>query len=184
MGLNWEWKLILSKPQIAKMSPKESSIYSAELTAIDFPMNIIANHKSSKFIIYSDSKSVFLAQQNKDTSIPLITKLNKMNTISKNNSIILTWIPTTLLFMEVKGRQSYKKALLIDISKTKISYTDLNPTINKLIHYKWQKSWDKYATSSTVYKIPSVSGWQVIEKTEKWYSPDFALAKPTSPTHT
>ena len=32
-------------------------------------MNIIANNKSSKFI-YSDSKSVLLALQNKDTSTP------------------------------------------------------------------------------------------------------------------
>ena len=62
-----------------------------ELTAIDLAMNIIADHKSSKFIIYSDSKSDLLALQNKDTSTPLITKLlNKMNTFSKNNSIILT----------------------------------------------------------------------------------------------
>ena len=49
-------------------------------------------HKT-KFIIYSDSKSVLWVQQNKDTSTPFITKfLNKMNPLSKNNSIILTWI--------------------------------------------------------------------------------------------
>ena len=57
-------------------------------------MNIIANHRSSKFIIYSNSKSVLQALQSKNSSIPLITRLlDKMNTLSKNNSIILTWIP-------------------------------------------------------------------------------------------
>ena len=57
-------------------------------------MNIITNHKSSKFIIYSVSKSVLQALQNKNTSTPLITRLlDKMNSLSKNNSIILTWIP-------------------------------------------------------------------------------------------
>ena len=56
-------------------------------------MNIIANHKSSKFIIYS--KSVLFALPNKNTSTPHIIKfLNKMNTLPKNNSIILTWIPS------------------------------------------------------------------------------------------
>ena len=33
-------------------------------------MTIIANHKSSKFIIYSDSKLDLLALQNKDISTP------------------------------------------------------------------------------------------------------------------
>ena len=57
-------------------------------------MSITTNYKSSKFIIYSDSRSVLSALQNKDTSTPLISKLlNKINTLSKNNRIILTWIP-------------------------------------------------------------------------------------------
>ena len=95
----------------------ESSIYSAEVTATDLATNIIlnhksskfssysdsksvliVNHKSSKFIIYSDSKSVLIVLQNKDTSNPFITKLlNKMNTLSKNNRIILTWIPSHIV---------------------------------------------------------------------------------------
>ena len=76
-----------------KRLPNESSIYSAEVIAIDRAMNIIANHKSFKFIIYSDSKSVLQALQSKYSSTPLITRLqDKMITLSKNNNIILTWI--------------------------------------------------------------------------------------------
>ena len=41
-----------------KHLPNESSIYSTEVTAIDLAMNIITNYKSSKFIIYSDFKSL------------------------------------------------------------------------------------------------------------------------------
>ena len=67
-----------------KYLPNESSLYNVEVTAIDLAMNIIANHKSSKFIIHSDSKSVLPAQQSKNTSTPLITRLlDKMNTLSK-----------------------------------------------------------------------------------------------------
>ena len=36
-----------------KPNPNESSIYSAEVTAINVAMNIITNHKSFKFIIHS-----------------------------------------------------------------------------------------------------------------------------------
>ena len=86
---------IFQNQELLKRLPSESSIYSAEVIAIDLVMNIIANHKSSKFIIYSDSKSVLQAPQNKDSLTPLITRLlDKMNTLSKNNSIILTWIPS------------------------------------------------------------------------------------------
>ena len=53
------------KKKSLKHLPNEASIYSAETTAIDLAMNIIANHKASKFIIYTDSKSVLLALQNR-----------------------------------------------------------------------------------------------------------------------
>ena len=86
---------VFQNQELLKGLPNESSIYSAEVIAIDLAMNIIANHKSSKFIIYSDSKSILQALQSKDSSTPLITRLlDKMNTLSKNNSIILTWIPS------------------------------------------------------------------------------------------
>ena len=86
---------VFQNQELLKHLPNESSIYSAEVIAINLAMDIIANHKSSKFIIYSDSKSVLQALQSKNSSTPLITRLlNKMNTLSKNNSIILTWIPS------------------------------------------------------------------------------------------
>ena len=104
---------ILQNQELLKRLPNESSIYCAEVTAIDLAMNIIANHKSSKFIIYSDSKSMLLTLQNKDTSTPLITKLlNKMNILSKNNNIILTWIPSHIGFIERKGQTKLQKSTL------------------------------------------------------------------------
>ena len=44
---------ISQKKETLKRLPNEASIYSAETTAIDLAMNIIANHKASKFIIYT-----------------------------------------------------------------------------------------------------------------------------------
>ena len=41
------------KQELLKRLPNESSIYSAEATAIDRAMNIMANNKSSKFILHS-----------------------------------------------------------------------------------------------------------------------------------
>ena len=64
------------KKETLKRLLNEASIYSAETTAIDLAMNIIANHKASKFIIYTDSKSVLLALQNRYI-IPLDHKAPK-----------------------------------------------------------------------------------------------------------
>ena len=135
---------VFQNQELLKRLPNESSIYSAEVIAIDPAMNIIANHKSSKFIIYSDSKSVLQAIQSKDSSTPLIIRLlDKMNTLSKNNSIILTWIPSHI---GIQGNErvdrAEKKPLQTCISNTKIPYTDPKPLINKFILKKWQKSWD------------------------------------------
>ena len=75
---------ILQNQQLLKRLLNKPSIYRAKVTAIDLATNILTNHKSSKFIINSDSRSILLVQQNKDTSLTLIIKLlNKMNTLSK-----------------------------------------------------------------------------------------------------
>ena len=124
-------------------------------------MNIIANHKSSKFIIYSDSKSVLQALQSQNSSTPLITRLlDKMNTLSKNNSIILTWI---LSHIGIQGNEradrAAKKALQTCISNTKIPYIDLKPLINKFIIKKWKKSWDDQTQNKLHHIQDAIGEW-------------------------
>ena len=145
---------VFQNQELLKYQPNESSIYSAEVTAINPAMNNIANHNSSKFIIYPDSKSVLQALQNKNISIPLITRLlDKMNTLSKNYSIILSWIPSHIgIWGNETADKATKKALQAEISNTKFPYTDLKPIIDKFIHEKLQKSWD----DQTQYKLPHI----------------------------
>ena len=52
---------VFQNQELLKCLPNESSIYRAEVIAIDLAMNVIANHKSSKFMIFSDSESVLQA---------------------------------------------------------------------------------------------------------------------------
>ena len=121
-------------------------------------MNIIANHKASEFIIYTDSKSVLLTLQNRDTSSPLITKLlNKLNTLSENIHHIHLDTKSHWHPRKWKSRQSCKKALQIDMCKSKILYTDLKPTIKKFISDKWQKSWDNQ-TQNKLHEIQEAIG--------------------------
>ena len=142
---------VFQNQELLKHLPNESSIYSAGAIAIDLAMNIIANHKSSKFIIYSDSKSVLQALLSKDS----------MNTLSKNNSIILTWIPS---YIGIQGNEradkaAKKKALQTHISNTKIPYTNLKPLINKFILKKWQKSWDDRTQNKLHHIQDTIGEW-------------------------
>ena len=150
---------VFQNQELSKGLPNESSIYSAKAIAIDLAMNIIANHKSSKFIIYSDSKSVLQALQSEDSLTPLITRLlDKMNTLSRNNSIILTWIPSHIGIQgNVRADKAEEKALQTHISNTKIPYTDLK-LLNKFILKKWQKSWD-YQTQNKLHHIQDNHRW-------------------------
>ena len=153
---------VFQNQELLKRLPNESSIYSAEVIAIDLAMNIIANHKSSKFI-YSDSKSVLQALQSKDSSTPLIIRLlDKMNTLSKNNSIILTWIPSHIGIQgNERADKATKKSLQAHISNPKILYTNLKPFINKFIFKKWQKSWNDQTQNKLHHIQDTIGEWPV-----------------------
>ena len=153
---------VFQSQELLKRLPNESSIYSAEVITIDLAMNIIANNKSSKFIICSNFKSVLQTLQSKDLT-PLITRLlDKINTLSKNNSIILTWIPSHIGIQgNERADKAAKKAPQTHISNTKIPYTNLKPLINKFILKKWQKSWDDQTQNKLHYIQDTIGEWRV-----------------------
>ena len=65
---------VLNKTIHKKALPMKSSIFTAEVCAIDLALNIISRNKHNKFIIFSDSLSVLTSLKNKLEN-PLIVKL-------------------------------------------------------------------------------------------------------------
>ena len=66
---------ILNKTIHKKALPMKSSIFIAEVCAIDLALNIISENKHNKFIIFSDLLSVLTSRRNKKLENPLIVKL-------------------------------------------------------------------------------------------------------------
>ena len=143
-------------------------------------MNIIANHKSSKFIINLDPNQ-FSKLYRADLSTPLITRLlDKMNTLSKN-----TWIPSHI---GIRGKErvdkAAKKALQTHISNTKIPYTNLKPLINEFILKKWQKSWDDQTQKKLHHIQDTIGEWPAGYRrndnlqTPYWSHPDYPFTPP------
>ena len=66
---------VLNKIIHKKSLPMESSIFTAEVCAIDLVLNIIYRDKHNKFIVFSDSLSVLTSLKDKKLENPLIVKL-------------------------------------------------------------------------------------------------------------
>ena len=81
-----------------------------------------------------------------------------MNTLSKNNSIILTWIPNHIgIWGNEKAKLQKKHSR--HRSKTKIPFTNLKPLINKFILKKWQKSWDDQTQNKLHHIQDTIGEW-------------------------
>ena len=86
--------------------------------------------------------------------------LIKWTLFLKNNSIILTCIPSDIGIQgNERAYRAAKKALQTCIFNTKISYTDLKPLINKLILKKWQKSWDDQTQNKLHHIQDTIGEW-------------------------
>ena len=75
--------------------PDNSSIFSAEVQAIDLALRFISTHNGKKYIIFSDSLSVLQSLNNRNTSNPLIQQLLlKHHRLSSFKNIVFCWLPS------------------------------------------------------------------------------------------
>ena len=116
-----------------KALPMESSIFTAEICAIDLALNIISKSKGKKFLLFSDSLSVLTSLSNNKFENPLIVKLlSRLDLMSSHKEIVLSWIPSHI---GVRGNEradsAAKAALDLKPNNNRIPYTDLKPKISK-----------------------------------------------------
>ena len=129
---------------LSRRLPNDSSIFSAEASAISLALSYIEDNNHNKFIIFSDSLSVLKSLKNLNHPNPLIQQiLNKYRFLSFSKHILFCWIPSHI---GIRGNetadQEAKSALNHRITNLKIPYTDFKPQIRIHTNNKCQQLWD------------------------------------------
>ena len=96
-----------------KHLPKEASIFSAKIYAINLAFKLVSTSNKEKFIIYSDSISVLQSLINTKLDNSLIVKLlNKFNSMNHSKKVIFCWIPSHIGIQGNDKADSLVKATL------------------------------------------------------------------------
>jgi ribonuclease HI len=122
--------VIMGRIKRSASMPKTTSIYTAELYAIIMAVTLIKDSNDLNFVIMSDSSSVLISFNNKNTKNSMLRKLlhelNEINATNKNVS--LCWIPG---HVDIAGNEAADTAAKLAARRAPqfitIRYTDWYP---------------------------------------------------------
>ena len=116
--------------------PDDSSILTAEAKAVDLALDFINTcDANNKYIIFSDSLSVFKAMNHTSSKNPQIQKLlEKYHELLAYKEMVLCWIPSHIGIQgnEMVDKQA-KTSLSLEPTSFKIPFSNFKPSINKYI---------------------------------------------------
>ena len=140
--------------------PADSSIFTAEVQAVNLSLDYISESSGSKFVVFSDSLSVLQSIKNINLTNPYISKLLlKLNELPLDKTIVFCWLPS---HVGIRGNEdadkSAKSASTLVEADVCIPHTDFKPYINKYILTKWQTSWDNTILNKLHEIKPNVGG--------------------------
>ena len=141
--------------------PDRSSIFTAEVKALDLALNFVSSLNRTKFLIFSDSLSTLQALKNRNIEHPLIQRLlEKLNTLLNSKSIIFCWIPSHIgISGNEEADKAAKDSLQCNSSKIKIPSSDLKPSIKTYIFSKWQSLWKTLPFNKLRDIQPKIGTW-------------------------
>ena len=146
-----------------KTLSKYATVFTAESYAIIDAIDICERTNDHKITIYSDSKSVIKAIENKRHQNPIIQKIqNKLYDTRKD--IHICWIPS---HCGIPGNEAADKAAkeaseILQAGKEPIPHRDIFQHITKKIKEKWTLRWQKVPISNKLKEIK--------EEIKKWSS--------------
>ncbi|WP_230209622.1 hypothetical protein [Solemya velum gill symbiont] len=116
--------------------PNNSSIFSAELYALLLALQRIQSHKSSKFIVFTDSLPSLHSLSSFKITHPLVLQLLEFY------NVLLQKSETTVFCGNKKVDSIARTAWNSDMSSFKVPYSDFKPFSTKYKNCFWQLEWD------------------------------------------
>ena len=115
--------------------PNNSSIFTAELKAIDLALSHIEQDAHWRYIIYTDSLSVMQALEGEERDNPLIVSLlEKLYRLCERADIVFCWLPSHVgISGNEEADKAAKDALSLEVLSYKVPFTDFKPLINNFI---------------------------------------------------
>ena len=139
----------------------KSPIFTVEVCAIDLALNIISKNKHNKFIIFFDSLSVLISLRNKKLENSLVVKLLSRLVSLSSHKEIMFWIQSYIgVSGDERADSDAKSAIDLSPDNISISYTDLNPQINKFFLTKWQQCWNNIINNKLCKIKPTLGEWR------------------------
>ena len=125
--------------------PNHASIFSAESRAVLLALNIIEQSSCKSFLILSDSLSCLKAIENRKVHNPLILEILEFlhQLVRLNYCITFVWVPSHIgIAGNTAADATAKAALCLQVSNSKVPYSDFKPLITVHANRKWQELWD------------------------------------------
>ena len=143
-----------------KRLPDNSSIFSAELTAILLALKYANDTNHDRFLILSDSLSSLQALNGFDMTNPLLQDVifNIIELENTNKIIAFCWIPSHI---GIRGNETVdhiaKAALTITHEDYTVPYTDFKAIIKQHTIKRWQNLWDQSNNTKLKLIKPNVN---------------------------
>ena len=148
--------------QIQMRLPDYASIFTAELTAILYTLDMIPSYNDDEFLIVCDSRSSIEAIGHYQISNPIVFEiLRKTTTLQElGKSLVLIWCPSHcgILGNEVADTLA-KQAISHSITDFGLPFTDFKCKILQYCRSKWQSIWDLETANKLHCIQPELGLW-------------------------
>ncbi|XP_076439394.1 uncharacterized protein LOC143278477 [Babylonia areolata] len=123
----------------------DSSVYTAELTALVLGLKMVLSSKQKRFMIFSDSLSALEAIACRNITHPKLLEFYETFTLAtkKGYEVVLAWVPG---HVGIRGNERAdllaRNAVKKELSRSLVPYTDMKRKVNTYVKDLWQEKWN------------------------------------------
>ena len=150
--------------QVQHSLPNEASVYTAELVALKYALDLVKDTNERSTTIFSDSRSALEAIQDFYPRNPIVREIQKKTDklIRKGKAVTFCWIPAHVgVPGNEKADKAAKEAIKSNQARDRIPIKDYHPSLKKMIWRRWQNLWNVEPMTNKLKNIKNeVNPWK------------------------